>query len=108
MIMKEKEKVYISLPISGRDLTRVRKEAEIIRGHLENAGYSAVTPFDVYAGPHPGYADYMASDIRLIFDCDAVCFAWDWQESKGCRLERAAAEIYGKKIMAQAKNGDIL
>jgi hypothetical protein len=59
MIMKEKEKVYISLPISGRDLTRVRKEAEIIRGHLENAGYSAVTPFDVYAGPHPGYADYI-------------------------------------------------
>lgn len=40
----------------------------------------------------------MGFDISGLLLCDAVYFSRGWEQSKGCRLEHAAAEIYGLKI----------
>lgn len=103
-----KKTIYISLPITGRSLAEVQKEAQRIKEALEERGYATLSPLDVYAGTHPTYEDYMAYDIRALLMCDGVCFAHDWHQSKGCRLEHSAAEIYQKQILTQTKEGDIL
>lgn len=64
-------KVYISLPISGKEKT-AREKADIIKAALSRAGHTPVNPFDIYAGDKPGYADYLCADLRKLADCDAI------------------------------------
>lgn len=91
-------KVYISLPISGKEKT-AREKADIIKAALSRAGHTPVNPFDIYAGDKPGYADYLCSDLRALADCDAIFLCEGWQFSRGCRIERMFAEEFSKQIM---------
>jgi hypothetical protein len=46
------------------------------------------------------YFRYLSFDIETILrSCDTVVFCHGWKKSSGCRLEHAAAEIYGKEII---------
>ncbi len=91
-------KVYISLPISGKEKT-AREKADIIKAALSRAGHTPVNPFDIYAGDKPSYADYLCSDLRALADCDAIFLCEGWQFSRGCRIERMFAEEFSKQIM---------
>ena len=42
--------------------------------------------------------EIMGFDIADLLRSDAAYFSRGWEQSKGCRLEHAAAEIYGLKI----------
>ena len=92
-------KVYISIPISGHDETEVREHADLIKSSLSRAGHRPVSPFDVYAGKKPTYADYLCCDLRALADCDAIFLCNGWQFSRGCRIERNFAEEFGKQVM---------
>ena len=101
--------IYISLPITGYDLTErkelAEKARETLRGKYPNARIT--TPFDLtedveVGNPNPGYADYMKEDLGFIIGkADTVCFLVDPRLtlSKGVRLEWQAAKIYGKRTM---------
>lgn len=93
-----REKIYISLPISGRE-KEARQKADSIKSSLSRLGYEVVNPFDVYAGENPDYMDYLASDLIALSTCDRIFMCRGWQTSKGCRLEKSFAEIYGKKVL---------
>ena len=92
-----KTKLYVSLPISGRALDEVKKEADLVRKRWESENIQVVTPFDVCRG----YQDYnycMGKDIETILNCDGIILCKDWEKSKGCNAEYAIALIYGKKV----------
>lgn len=101
--------IYISLPITGYDLTErkelAEKAREILKGRYPDA--NIITPFDIALCVDlrlktPGYADYMKEDIGFIVGkSDTVCFLVDPRLtlSKGVRLEWQAAKIYGKRTM---------
>ena len=89
------KKVYISIPITGRSLEIVVKQAEIVKACLHAAGYDPVTPFDICPEQGKPYAYYMARDIEVLLECDAIYMCPGWRVSKGCRAEAAIAEIYG-------------
>lgn len=101
--------IYISLPISGYDLSERRALAEGARRHLLSKWPKAqvVSPFDISdrvdaMNPEAGYSDYMKEDIAFIIDkADMVFFMVNprFTYSKGVRLEWRAARIYGKLIM---------
>jgi len=101
--------IYISLPISGYDLTERRRLADAARHHLlaENPAAEVVTPFDISEGvelmnPAADYADYMKEDIAFILQkADSVCFLVNprFTASKGVKLEYQAARIYGRRIL---------
>lgn len=102
--MKHKVKVYVSLPITGRPIEEAREQANAVRSSLKKLGYDVVTPFDVVEEPQGAtereqYAYCMGRDIEELLKCDAIYSALGYEESKGCRLERRAAEIYGLKIL---------
>ena len=92
------KKVYVSLPISGKDIEEVRAKAEKVKNWLKCETVDVITPFDVCNIEGLPYETYMARDIEaLIGQSDTVYFCEGWQDSKGCRLEHAAAQIYGKE-----------
>lgn len=100
--------IYISLPISGYDLSERRRVAEAARLHLqaENPEARVVSPFDLAdyveaLNPQARYSDYMKEDLAFILDeADVVCFLENplFTKSRGVRLEYAAARAYGKRI----------
>ena len=97
-------KLYISIPISGRPLHEAKHQAECIKAKLTEHGHECITPFDVCPEFGKSYAYYMGKDIEALLadDIDAVVFGNGFHNSKGCRLEHAAAEIYGKRIVYQS------
>lgn len=100
-----KKKLYISLPISGRPLEDVKYRAEWLKvNSLFTKVYDAITPFDVCPDSTLPYNELMGRDIAALLDCDAILLDWDWKTSKGCRAEKAIAEIYGKPIMIVCKS----
>ena len=95
--------MYLSLPISGRDLKAVKVFAKRVKQKWERKGFEVITPFDVTEN-HAGnpderahYASCMGCCIEALLMCDGVIFCEGWFYSKGCRAEWNIAEIYEKK-----------
>lgn len=99
-------KVYISLPITGHDLTEVRRRAERAKQLLAAMGHEPVSPLDVSPDPDAPYHEHIGRDIAALLTCDAALFLDDWGTSRGCYLEMEAAFIYKKEILfeCQLKN----
>ena len=91
-----RKKLYISLPITGRDINDIALDIQEAR--LINYKYDCVTSFDKN-DTDESYSYYMGKSIELLLDCDCVTFLRGWQNSKGCRAEYSLARIYGKEII---------
>lgn len=93
-------KIYISIPISGHDLTTQMSKASEIVEKIKALGHEPVNPFDTPLAP-PGmtekekYAYYMGRDIEQLLLCDAVFFCEGWRGSDGCCLEFDTTRRYG-------------
>lgn len=94
-------KIYISLPITGHDIEEVKSRAKAIKRDLSSEWSEVITPFDVCPEQDLPYSFYMGRDIEALLNCDAVFFTKDWESSRGCRLEHAAAEIFSKRIFCE-------
>lgn len=94
-----KKKIYISLPISGRDIKDVESDIKSAATQIEKHGFKAVSPLEVSPDPEAGYAGHIERGITALLGCDAVLVLPGWVESKGCALEMEAARIYGKKML---------
>lgn len=93
-------KIYISIPISNRDLAAQQAKAIYIAENLRELGHEPVNPFDTPEAPQllsdkEKYAYYMGEDIKKLLMCDAIFFCEEWYQSKGCRLEANAAILNG-------------
>ena len=97
-------KLYISIPISGRPIHEAKHQAECIKAKLEPHGHECITPFDVCPEADKTYGYYMGRDIEALLadDIEGAVFGNEFHNSKGCRLEHAAAQIYGKHIVYQS------
>lgn len=94
-----KNRIYISIPITGHDEKQVREHADRIKAALSRAGHTPVNPFEIYVGKNPTYADYLCADLRALADCDAIFLCSGWQFSRGCRIEANFAKEFDKQIM---------
>ena len=109
--MKDRKKMYLSLPISGRDLKAVKVFAKRVKQKWERKGFEVITPFDVtdehYNGVKedwPYYAQCMGRCVEALLKCDGVIFCEGWFYSKGCRTEWNVAEVYGiKRVLDDTK-----
>lgn len=95
-------KIYISIPISGKDLATQQAVALEIAEKIKALGHEPVNPFDTpLAAPEMSekekYAYYMGRDIEKLLLCDAVYFCEGWSESKGCRADSYIAGAYSLK-----------
>lgn len=106
----KRKRIYISIPISGRDLEMVKEEAYDKREWIlwEYFGLDrgfhrqdVITPFDVCPEADKPYSYYMGKDIEALLECDAIYMCRGWQNSKGCMAEFEVARIYGKQIIME-------
>lgn len=93
-------KIYISIPISGKDLATQQATAAQIADKIRALGHKPVNPFDTPLAPREmnekeQYAYYMGEDVKRLLMCDAAYFCEEWRGSDGCLLEFNAAQIYG-------------
>lgn len=96
--MKNKKRMYLSFPITGRDLNQVKEYAESVKRAWVAKGYDVVTPFEVVPDDGMPYEYCMGKDIEELMKCDGIILCHDWFGSKGCRAECSVAQIYGKQI----------
>lgn len=96
-----KKKIYISLPITGRDFDEVESEILYVSGVLEREGYRVVTPIDFDVNPDldTPYHELLGNDIKALMECDEVCLCPGWEKSKGCQLENFVAQLWDKEII---------
>lgn len=91
--------MYLSFPITGRNLKDVKAYAKRVKQVWTEKGFEVVTPFEVSVALDMPYSYYMGRDVEAILNCDGIIMCPDWFSSRGCRLEYNVAEIYKKKIM---------
>ena len=113
-----KKQLYISLPMSGRmDTVQERIDAarEYVKQYypeyLINNPLNIAEDVDEWKGFTRPFSQstgkYLGADIEFIVDeADAILLCPGWEKSKGCRVEKAAAEAYGKEILYMEQQQD--
>lgn len=92
-------KIYISLPISGRDIDAVRAEINMAKVTLKELGYSSVSPLEI-EHKSTDYYTILGEDITEILRCDGIYLCKGWVFSNGCNTEYEIAKQWGKKILS--------
>ena len=92
-------KIYISLPISGKNIMTQTGIALTVAEQISDLGHEPVNPFETPLAPpewpeRQKYAYYMGRDLEKLLLCDAALFCEGWRSSDGCLLEFNAAQIY--------------
>ena len=90
--------VYIALPMSGRSQSTIDFEMNVLRGHVnERHPHIEVLMLNFYdpAKELEPPLTVMADCLELLDRADVVYFSPNWRNSKGCRLEKTACELYG-------------
>ena len=97
--MKQKLRIYISIPVTGQERKAMEK-ADLIKARLSREGHTPVNPLNIYAGHNPTYEDHICYDLRAMLGCDAILFCKGWENSCGCNIEHDVAmrfKAYGRK-----------
>ena len=94
-------KVYISIPITGHDISDVEQRISRAKEALRALGHEPVSPLDpeVNNDRSKPYGVLLGNDIAALLTCDAVLLLDGWTASRGCNLEMEAALIYKKEIL---------
>ena len=95
-------KVYISLPITGKDLQEQKGYARHVASFLSEAGFTPVNPFENGLADDASYEEHMKADLKLMLGCDAVYLCNGYHYSKGCLFERDVAVKCGLTIVKES------
>ena len=103
-------KIYIATPVNARNEETLEEKREKawdrmceIRKQLHKRYPDAEfhSSFDAHIAPIDKpvtmmtEATIMGKCVTEVMECDMVVLDYDWQQSKGCRLENRTAQIYG-------------
>ena len=93
------KRYYISHPYTG-DEEKNKNDADCIRAALKDAhpGICFINPLGMFGNKDTDYCTALADAMELLSVCDAVIFCPGWEESTGCRAEKAFAIQQGIKI----------
>jgi len=99
-------KVFISQPMNGLSFDEIKNNREKIVKEIEERYPGLVfdvadtlfveEPDDVYKIYN---LYYLGRSIQELGKCDAIYFASDWHNARGCKIERQIAEDYGITIL---------
>lgn len=101
-------KVYISLPISGKDIEEQKRHAGDVASFLMTAGFTPMSPFGNGLDKSASYEDHLREDLKMLLGCDAIFMCEGWQGSKGCTLEHEVAVTCGLTIVTERMSIDNL
>ena len=94
-------RVMISQPMKGLTREEIeRNRAEAVK-RLGAEGHEVVDSIVTDEPPADSNAALhcLGKSFQIMATCDAVLFLEGWEQARGCRMERAACEAYGVKVM---------
>lgn len=93
-----KTKIYVSIPITGRDLEEVKAELAEVKTKFEQFDVDVVTPLDMPDWkPDQTWEWYMVRCLDMMAGCNAIYMCDGWKQSAGCRLELEYAKMHNIK-----------
>lgn len=94
------KRYYISHPFTGNEAEN-KQDADRIRAALKEAhpNICFMNPLGMFGDVDADYCTALADALELLSICDAVIFCPGWEESTGCRAEKAFAIQQGIRIM---------
>ena len=119
-------KVYVQVPVTGREWKEALREADALSEKVVAAGHEAVNPLRLMDNGQSGApettapsasetARAMGRSVEALLGCDALLLhpaAADTKEcptevrySKGCRTEALAAITYGLRVLTLSEEG---
>lgn len=91
-------KVYISIPIAGKDITAQREYASDVAWLLAKFGHEPFDPFRNGLPEESPREEHMRKDLRMLLRCNAIILCPGWEHSEGCLLECCVAKQCGMRI----------
>ncbi|MBR4694838.1 MAG: DUF4406 domain-containing protein [Selenomonadaceae bacterium] len=94
------KRYYISHPFTGNE-EKNKADADRIRAALKEANPSIcfMNPLGMFGNKDTDYCTALADALELLSSCEAVIFCPGWEDSTGCRAEKAFAIQQGIKIL---------
>lgn len=93
-------KIYIAGKITGLPLEVAKYNFALTENYLLELGHEPINPLTKTSEIEgKSWAEYMAEDFLLLYDCDAIYLMSNWQESKGARIEQFIAQTLGQIIL---------
>lgn len=103
------EKAMLSQPMAGKTENEIIATREHAIAVLEEMGYKVINTlftdewYSEKAMAARGVEQiplcFLAKSLENMSLCHAVYFCKGWENARGCRIEHAAAEAYGLKII---------
>ena len=100
-----KKKIYISGPITGLERHVYLKNFDDAELKLRAMGYKVINPTKLLPSRFLwiykiiGYKLTLLYDIWHLWNCDGIYMIDGWQWSKGARLEKNIADVFGLEII---------
>lgn len=109
---KGKKRIYISLPISGYDISERCATAKRAAALLEEEGWEVFNPLENGLPHDAGTHSHMRRDLNVLTDevnpFSAILFLERWTHSKGCEVEFQVATAIGLEIYFEECDGHSL
>ena len=107
------KKVYISLPMAGQEDTVWHRYQKAVSKVKNLKGYELceiVPPVDIVdfmPNKHNKvnlnnkftYGYYLGKDIEILCECSDIYMSENWENSKGCKIEKYVAETLGINVI---------
>jgi hypothetical protein len=96
----EMKRYYLSHPFTGNE-EKNKADSDMVRAQLKDAypDICFMNPLGMFGNKDTDYCTALADAMELLSVCDGVIFCPGWEESTGCRAEKAFAIQQGIKIM---------
>ena len=102
------QKVMISQPMKDKTAEEILSQKKKALEFLEKNGYEVVNTYFSDEWNSNDLEDrgvvniplfFLAKSLEKMAECDAVYFCDGWQDTRGCKLEHAAATSYGLRCL---------
>lgn len=96
-------KVMISQPMRGKINAQIRAERADVVAKLKADGFEIIDTIITEDAPKDSDAAmfYLGKSIELMSKADVVYFMKGWHKARGCMIEHAICQHYGKQTMYQ-------
>lgn len=92
------KRVYISGPISGRDIAEQKEAFKAVERELADMGLNPVNPLENGLPAEASWEEQMRKDLTDLMQCDYIYMMRGWELSRGATLEHLAATMVGIKV----------
>ena len=94
------KRIYVAHPYNGKEINKTRVEEFIRKMVKNNTDIMPVSPIHAmgYLYNDVGYEQGMQYCLELLKTCDELLLCEGWEESIGCKMEKAYAENHGIPI----------